>query len=208
MNKIFLLIAFSIMSLSTDAQKIDSKKILNDINKKTKSFKNYKIEFDFTWENQSLEIKENQKGEITIEDKKFKLKIGDQLIINNGKTQWIYFIDLNEVQIFNNDIEDELMNPSKIFNIAIEEFKHELIDTKTINKQVVYNIDLYPKKSSEFIKINVTIIKNLSQIKELVVYDKNGGTYCYKIKSFKTDVQESFSFDKKKYPNVQVIDLR
>lgn len=106
MNKIFLLIAFSIMSLSTDAQKIDSKKILNDINNKTKSFKNYKIEFDFTWENKSLEIKENQKGEITIEDKKFKLKIGDQLIINNGKTQWIYFIDLNEVQIFNNDIED------------------------------------------------------------------------------------------------------
>ena len=78
------------MSLATNAQKIDSKKILNDVNKKTKSFKNYKIEFDFTWENKSLEIKENQKGEITIEDKKFKLKIGDQLIINNGKTQWIY----------------------------------------------------------------------------------------------------------------------
>ena len=98
-------------------------KNFNDINNKIKSFKNFKIEFDFTWENKSLEIKENQKGEITIEDKKFKLKIGDQLIINNGKTQWIYFIDLNEVQIFNNDIEDELMNPSKIFNIAIEEFK-------------------------------------------------------------------------------------
>ena len=64
------------------------------------------------------------------------------------------------------------------------------------------------QKSSEFIKINVTVIKDLSQIKELVVYDKNGGTYCYKIKSFKTDVQESFSFDKKKYPNVQEIDLR
>jgi outer membrane lipoprotein-sorting protein len=44
-----------------------------------------------------------------------------------------------------------------------------------------------------------------------VIFDKNGNKYTYQIKTFTPNVkvpETTFAFDAKKYPGVEVVDLR
>ena len=43
--------------------------------------------------------------------------MNNQIIINDGETQWIYLDDVNEVQIIEHDPEDQMMTPNNIFTI-------------------------------------------------------------------------------------------
>ena len=60
-------------------------------------------------------------------------------------------------------------------------------------------------------KVRLTIDKAAKQIASAVIFDKSGNKYTYTIKSFTPNVKVSegiFSFDTKKYPGVEVVDLR
>ena len=127
-----LIITFLIIVLNTTlfGQNNLAKDILNQLNLTTKSYKNISIEFSFTFVNASQNIKENQKGKLVLHNNKFRLEMNNQIIINNGETQWIYLNDLNEVQIMEHDPEDETMNPNKIFSIYEEDYKYNYIESK------------------------------------------------------------------------------
>ena len=91
---ITLFLSFSVTVFSQDASQI-----LNSLSEKTKSYKNISIDFDFKYENELEDIREKKSGKIIIENEKFKLEIDDQIIVCNGKDQWIYSKETNEVQI-------------------------------------------------------------------------------------------------------------
>ena len=72
------------------------------------------------------------------------------------------------------------------------------------------NIELYDKNKS-FFKVYVYVDKAASTIYSTKVMEKSGVNYTYTVSSLNgnTDVPEAtFVFDKKKYPGVEVIDLR
>jgi outer membrane lipoprotein-sorting protein len=60
-------------------------------------------------------------------------------------------------------------------------------------------------------KIRLTIDKAAKQITNVVIFDKSGNRYTYAIKTFTPNVKVAetvFAFDAKKYPGVEVVDLR
>ena len=182
--------------------------ILNEINDITKKYKNIKIDFEFILENESQEISETKSGVFYIGGSNFKIDMSELLIINNGEFQWIYLKELNEVQIINHDPEDDAMNPIKILNIYKEDYKHNYIDFES-KKSEFHIIDLIPKSSNEFIKIRLKIIKNAKQIEELIMYDKQGTTYTYRIISISNNQESTrYFFDVNDYKNIEIIDLR
>lgn len=212
MNKILniLLIVFCCLQYS-NAQESKAKKILEKLSNETKKQKNITIDFKFIFENKSQAIKEIQIGNLIIENEKFILNLEDQKIINNGETQWIYLKDENEVQIMENDPEDDLLSPKKIFTIYEKNYKQKLIKSENINNTTIqHTIDLYPKKSEEFIKINLIINENNSmRLEKITMQDKNGGTYTYLIEKFQSNINnELFDFKVKDYIGIEVIDLR
>ena len=196
---------------NSNAQDTRAKKILETLSNETKKHKNIAIDFKFIFENKSQAIKEIQKGSLIIENKRFILNLEDQKIINNGETQWIYLKEDNEVQIMEHDPDDDLLSPEKIFTIYENNYKQKLIKSEKIsNTTTKHYIDLYPKKSEEFIKINLTIIDSKSmRLEKIIMQDKNGGTYTYIIENFDSNTNtEQFNFQVKDYKGIEVIDLR
>jgi len=211
MNKILtILLAIFFCLQYSNAQDANAKKILEKLSSETKKQKNITIEFKFIFENNSQAIKESQKGKLIIENEKFILELDNQKIINNGETQWIYLSEENEVQIMDHDPQDDLLSPNKIFTIYENNYKHKLIKSEKLKNSTRHSIDLYPKKSEEFIKISLVINENKNiRLEKIIMQDKNGGTYSYLIEKFESNInKETFNFRVKDYKNIEVIDLR
>ena len=94
MNKILILFIF-FQTFNNN----ESLVIIEKVNSKILNYENISINFTLNFKNQK--IQEEQSGSIIISENKFRLEINDQLIINDGKTQWIYLKSVNELQIIN-----------------------------------------------------------------------------------------------------------
>ena len=163
----FIIIVLIVLSNTTIyAQEQIAKEILDKLYTNTKSYKNTTIKFDFISENKTQEIKNHQQGTLILEGEKFQLIMEKQSIINDGKSQWIYLADMNEVQIINHDIEDNMMNLNKLFTIYEKDYKYTYIGNEKNHLQI---IDLFPKKSKEFIKINIAVDSKNNQFTELAI---------------------------------------
>ena len=73
-------------------------------------------------------------------------------------------------------------------------------------------IDLTPVDAKKAIfKVRLSIDKAAKQIANVVLFDKNGNKYTYNVKTVSPNVkvpETTFAFDAKKYPGVEVVDLR
>ena len=165
------------------------------------------VDFDFNFLNTTQGIDENQKGNIKINENKFRLDLNQQLIISNDSIQWIYLKESNELQIMEYDSEDDMLSPNKLFTIYENGYKSQYVELFE-NQHI---IDLFPKESNEFKNIRIYIDKDKIQLKKIILYDKNGGSFTYSITKFLTDAKiddKSFLFNKDEYPELEIIDLR
>ena len=208
MNKTITLLLLA-LTFSMSAQDQLAKEVLDKLSSTTESYKNMSIDFEFIFENKSQEIRETQNGKIILENDNFKLELDNQIIFNDGETQWIYNSDINELQIIEHDSEDEMMNPDKLFKIYEKDYKYTYIGAESKNGERLHVIDLFPAESNSFMKITlyINVIKN--QLDKLILFDKNGGTYSYIINTFKSNsLTESLDFNIDQYSDVEIIDLR
>ncbi|HKG06006.1 MAG TPA: outer membrane lipoprotein carrier protein LolA [Pedobacter sp.] len=200
-----------VATAQTDAK---AKAILAQVSKKYRSYDVVKTDFSFVLDNQQAKIRESQEGTLYVKANanKYKVQMTNQDLISDGKSQWTYLKEDKEVQVANIDNSEDAINPAKLFTIYEKGFKYLYTgDTKAGNK-VYQMIDLSPidtKKS--FFKIRLSIDKVARQIANVVIFDKNGNKYTYNIKTFTPNVkvpETTFAFDAKKYPGVEVVDLR
>ncbi len=144
---------------------------------------------------------------------KYKVAITGQEIICDGKTVWTYDKSANEVQISTLDNSAGNITPQKLFtNFYDKDFLYvQNEDIKKANKtyQVV---ELTPiDKTKPFFKVLIEVDKAASSIASTKVFEKNGNRYTYAVNSMSTNAamaDDTFVFDPKKYPGVEVIDLR
>ena len=209
MHKLFtaLLVA---LSISLFAQDQVARDVLDKLSKTTKSYKNMIIDFDFILENKSQHINNKQTGRLEMQEDKFRLVIADQTIINDGKSQWVYLAAMNEVQIIEHDPEDDMMSPNKLFTIYEEDYKYTYVGAESENGKHLQIIDLFPEESNAFIKVTLAVDAAKNQLSRISIFDKNGGTYTYKVNTFTTNSTNltPFTFNLSDYPGVEVIDLR
>ena len=208
MNKVITL-ACIILSSTISAQDQIAKNILDKLSTTTQSYKNMTIEFSLTIENKSQYIKDYQIGTLILSKEQFRLIMDNQTIINDGETQWVYLREMNEVQILKHEDKDDLMNPNKLFNIHKKDYKYSYYGTESKNGKQLQIINLFPEKSVDFMKITIAVDTVKNQLNSISVSDKNGGTYNYLIRSFKSNtVIKPFTFNSELYPGIEIIDLR
>ena len=208
MTKLFttLLIAFGTTLFAQDQL---AKDVLDRLSSTTKSYKNMTVDFDFIFENKNQNINEKQKGILVLQEEMFRLEIEEQIIINDGESQWIYLIDMNEVQIMEHDPEDQLMSPNKLFTIYEEGYKYAYVGAETEKGKRLQIIDLFPKESGAFMKVTLAVDAAKNQLQKITILDKNGGTYSYLVTNFKSNTTvDPFAFNATNYPGIEVIDLR
>jgi outer membrane lipoprotein-sorting protein len=136
----------------------------------------------------------------------------DQDMISDGKSQWTYLKKDKEVQVSVVDNTGDALNPAQIFTLYEKGFKYLFTGEQKVGGKVYQMIDLSPidtKKS--YFKIRLGINKAAKQIASVLIFDKNGNKYTYDVKTFVPNVkvpESTFAFDPKKYPGVEVVDLR
>jgi len=165
------------------------------------------VDFDFIFINTSQDINESQKGNIKINKNKFRLDLNQQLIISDDSIQWIYIKESNELQIMEYDSQDDMISPNKLFTIYENGYKSQYIELKEKN----HIIDLFPIESNEFKNIQLHIDQDKIQLKKIILFDKNGGSFSYLITKFITDKEideNAFRFNEANYPDLEIIDLR
>ena len=206
----FFTITLFVLSITLSAQDKIAEEILNKLSLTTKSYNNIKLDFNFIFENKSQNIHDKRIGKLELQGDKFRLVIADQTIINDGKTQWIYLSDLNEVQIIKHELESEMMNLNKLFTIYENGYKYKYIGTKNKKGISLEIIDLLPEKSNPYIKVTLEINAVKKQLTKISIFDKNGGTYTYEVTAFtvNSDNLSPFIFNLSDYPDVDIIDLR
>jgi outer membrane lipoprotein carrier protein len=184
--------------------------ILEAMSKKYKAIATFEANITNVLTNATDGIKEESKVKITVKGEKFKLLIEGQEIINNGTTVWTYLPSSKEVNIDNFDPKSDDINPVKIFDVYKTGFKYLYLGDKT--ETGFDEVDLVPeKKNAQYFKIKMMISKKDKSIQSWTMFDKSGNRYKYLITKFTPNVKVDdsfFGFDAKKYPGVEVIDLR
>ena len=210
MNRTLIFILL-ILSINSYAQDEKSNEILQQLSTNTKAYKNIDVDFDFKFENITQGISENQKGNIKINSNKFRLELNQQIVISDDTTQWIYLKESNELQIMEYDSLDDMISPNKLFTIYEEGYKNSYVELKNESDITLHIIDLFPIESNAFQKIQLQINSEKIQLHNIILFDKNGGSFTYLITKFSVDNNlddNLFKFNSEEYPEIEIIDLR
>ncbi|MBO9151402.1 outer membrane lipoprotein carrier protein LolA [Chitinophaga sp. GCM10012297] len=190
-----------------------AKVVLDGVSKKFKSLKSVIANFVLKVEGANNSVNDTKKGSVYVKGPKYKVIMDGQEIISDNKTSWTYAKDVNEVTISNVDQSNSSMTPAKIFtNFYDNDFLYRLNGETTEKGKVLQNIELTPTdKSKNFFKVLVDVDKKNQTLARMKVFEKNGNRYTYEILNFQPNgavKDDLFTFDAKKYPGVEVVDLR
>lgn len=193
----------------TDAK---AKTILESVSKKINGLKTLKANFALHLLSANGKTKQTKKGTFYMKGAKYRVALGDQEIICDNKTVWTYVKAANEVQVSAYNPNEQTISPTKLFtNFYDKEYHYKYMGTKTFNGKSVDMIELLPIASGkQFSKVELAVDKNHTIVGGNV-YEKNGNQYRYEVSGFSPNAEVSdalFTFDTKKYPGVEVVDLR
>jgi outer membrane lipoprotein-sorting protein len=191
----------------------DAKVILDKVSATFKTYKTVTANFNLTITNAANKVEGSRSGVIYMKGPKYRVNISGQEIYSDGANIWTYDKSANEVQLTKFDAASNTITPQKMFtDFYDKDFLYKLNGEKKEGGKVIQEIELTPiDKTKPFFKVLVYVDKATSNIVSSKVFEKNGNHYIYKITSMKpnTTLPDSlFTFDPKKYPKAEIIDLR
>jgi len=216
MRSILITCAILLIVIFSKAQQDPKAKgILDEVSSKTKTYKTILADFSFSMENKAMSINEKNEGTIKLKGQKYVVELpgAGVKVYSDGKNNWSYMKQGNQVTV--STIEDsgnDLMDPSSLFSIYEKGFISKFVAEKNVGGKAVYQIELFPdKKEFDVSKITIEIDKATMMIKSAQLFGTDGNVYGIVVKKMETNKEfpdSDFVFDAKKFPDVEVIDLR
>ncbi len=219
MNKFLILLLTVFTGLNLQAQVPKgmgtndpaAKKVLDAVSNKFKSFKSVQAKFSLKIENATGKNIGKKSGTVYMKGTKYRISIAGQDIFSDGNNVWTYDKSSNEVTINKIDPSANSITPQKLFtNFYDKDFLYKLNGNVKLNGKTVQEVELTPiDKTKPFFKVLLYISSNT--ITTTKVFEKTGNKYTYSVNNMVTNgkVDDSmFIFDQKKYPGVEVVDLR
>jgi outer membrane lipoprotein carrier protein len=215
MKKFYSAILLVAISATVSAQKSDpaAKAILDGVSNKFKTFTTVQAGFSYKVENASGKALSNKTGTLKMKGTKYRVSFSGQEIFCNGSIVWNYDSGTNEVTISKLDASGGMITPQKLFtNFYDSDFRYILNGEKKIGTKTIQEIEMTPiDKKKPFHKVYVQVDKAAQTIYSTKVLENAGNRYIYTVSTMKTNAalaDTEFTFDKKKYPGVEEVDLR
>jgi chaperone LolA len=210
---VFSMVAFAQAPKGMGKSDAEAKKILDAVSAKFKTYKSVKANFTLKIENAQGKVQGTKTGTVQMKGNKYRVGITGQEIICDGKTVWTYDQAAKEVQVTALDNSAGSITPQKLFtNFYDKDFLYVQNEDVKRNGKTYQVIELTPiDKSKPFFKVVIEVDKAGSSLASTKVFEKNGNRYTYSVNGMTTNQamgDELFVFDPKKYPGVEVIDLR
>ena len=204
------LIAVVLISLSVTAfAQNKAKSLLNEVSEKVKNYDNISLDFKYTLENQSENIKQETKGDVVMQGDKYRLNILGVTRLFDGNKLYSISNEDEEVTI-SSDSEDEIdaITPSKMLSFYEDGYTYKLDITQNINGRKIQYVKLTPIDSNSEIKsILLGIDAQTKNIYNLIQIGKNDTKTTLTVNSFKTNTPLSktlFTFDANKYKDYYI----
>jgi outer membrane lipoprotein-sorting protein len=191
----------------------EAKKVLDAVSAKFKSYKSLKGNFALEIKDAAGKVQGKKTGTVSMKGTKYRVSINGQEIFCDGKNVWTYDKGANEVQVAQFDNSSASITPQKLFtNFYDKDFLYKLNGEKTTGGKTIQEIELTPTdKSKPFFKVLLSIDKASKMITNTQIFEKSGNRYAYFMSNVVTNsniTDDTFVFDAKKYPGVEVVDLR
>lgn len=191
----------------------EAKKLLDAVSIKFKTFKTMKASFTLKIENAAGKLQGTKTGSVLMKGVKYQVSITGQEIFCDGASIWTLDKSAKEVQLSTLDNSSGSITPQKLFtNFYEKDFLFYLNQDVKREGKTFQVVELTPiDKSKPFFKILIEVDKATKVIMSTRVFEKSGNRYLYAINSFSTNtliLDDSFVFSNKKYPDVELIDLR
>ncbi|MBO5345431.1 MAG: outer membrane lipoprotein carrier protein LolA [Paludibacteraceae bacterium] len=202
MKKILFVLLIAVLPVFVCAQNSAERRVKAAVAELKRSA--YEGRFTLLYYNAANDATDKQSGEITLKGNKFHITLAGNETKFDGKIQWMFVSEFNEVSITEPTAEEL----KEVSPLAMIEY---YVSKDKISEGEDGEINFYPTepKESEYFRIELRINKSNLPSK-LVIYQKNGDKITLVWDSLnKTKVDDSyFYFDTTKYPNVEVNDLR
>ena len=190
-----------------------AKRILDAVSTKFKTFKSVQSSFSLKVENNSGKSLGAKVGTVFMKGLKYRISLTGQEIFCDGSIVSTFDKSTNELTITKIDPSANTITPQKMFtNFYDKDFLYKLNDNVKVGGKIVQQIELTPiDKSKPFFKVLLNVDKKSQTISSTKIFEKTGNIYMYDISNMNTTSMVSdaqFLFDAKKYPGVEVVDLR
>ena len=156
-------------------------------------------------------IEQKTNGTLFLKKKnKYRMELGSQTIVTDGKTVWSYSVPNNQVLIDNFKLDERSMTPERLLTGSSGEFYTTLIGNEKLGKVDVVVLKLVPKDDESIIKsMKLWVDESTWFIKKVELVDVNGKETEYVVDDLQVNVglQDS-RFVFKIAEGVQVVDLR
>jgi outer membrane lipoprotein-sorting protein len=163
--------------------------------------------------NAAMKAAEGFDGSILMKGDRFFLSTPEADSWFDGKTQWVYLKNSMEVNVSEPTPQElQMMTPSILFSLYKKDFNCKYTGERTdVKGRPVHELELIPRKKTEVTKLIVQIDRKDCLPASVSIIYKNGINNMIHINKYLTGQNcpdSVFVFDRKKYPEAEVIDLR
>lgn len=191
---------FTLTSLSAQ----DAKSLLDEVSKKVRSYENIKIDFKYSLNNTKENVKQDTRGDVTLQGDKYLLNMLGTTRLFDGANMVNIVPEDEEVTISKYDsTEDREITPSKMLTFYEKGYRYKMDILQNVKGRKIQYVKLIPIDSNAEIKdILLGIDLQTKHIYKLIQTDSKGTQFTITVNSFKTNQPLSatlFKFDEAKY---------
>jgi len=200
--KIAVLSMVLLLSKSVHAQEATA--LLDEVSSKVKSYDNISITFKYTLNNSKENIKQDTRGDITMQGDKYVLNMMGITRMFNGAKIYTIVPEDEEVTISNyNEQEDKDISASKLLTFYEQGYTNKMDVIQNVKGRKIQFVKLIPIDTNAEIKdILLGIDMQSKNVYKLIQTDSYGTQYTITVNTFKTNqiISETlFTFDEVKY---------
>ncbi|MBK9175789.1 MAG: outer membrane lipoprotein carrier protein LolA [Flavobacteriales bacterium] len=191
-----------------------SKAVVDRLMTQAKTWTGFEADFTSRLQSAKDKLDVKQEGNMKVKGKRFRLVLDKNTIINDGTTLYTYSKETNEVTLSDPAEMDQELDPSKVFTQYEKGYKSQFVEEKAdasgAMTQVVKLFPIDPAKKP-FHTVILTVEKAKGEPRSVQVLYKDGNVVTYTVKKFTANPELAdalFTFDKGKYPGLEVNDMR
>ena len=207
----YILLLWTLISFIGQAQSRSSEAqlLLDQVSAKVKGYNSMTLEFKYVLENTEEKIRQETRGDVTLQGDKYILNILGITRIYDGKSLITISPEDEEVTISSNNTTDEnTITPSELLSFYEDGYSYEMDIIQNIKGREIQYIKLNPIDSDSEIKYVLLGIDSYTKhVYNLIEIGSNDTKTTLTINSFKTNQPLSntfFYFDEKKYSDYYI----
>jgi len=209
LKMIFLVLSIGLVPVVKAQTSIEAQKLLELASKKMESYDNITFEFSYVLNNRVEQINQENSGEVTVANEKYRLNFLDAIQLFDGKTLYTIVPENEEITVTEaEETEDFGINPKELLEFYKEGYDYHWDISQRVKGKKIQFVKLIPTQDDGGIKsLLIGIDTQENHIYKLIEVGDNGTITTLTINNMNVDnplPENFFVFNASDYPNYYI----